>query len=199
MLSPNVKRKKEYHRETDAPLVPVPQRAAARTAERKIHAAQECEQEDEDGEAGEERNAWAAAEKPFADSIIRSIVKEAQRRRGEQFPGITAVRADRIRANVHSWASAARRQQMCTGAGPFGTHAPHGLCRGRFHPELFFEKGAVQFAHWPTHKRNNDPSELIRSRCKSDDNATFIEWMSVSGRFLYSCCHAIETAQELTR
>lgn len=147
----------------------------------------------------EEDSQWTAAENTFADSIIATIVKEVRRRKGEQLVGITKERAERIKSNVHSWASAARHQQTCAGAGVSQLHALHGLCPGRFHPATFFHKGAVQFAHWPSHKRNSDPSELIRSRCKSDDNVTFAEWMAVNGRFLYSCCHAIETAQESIR
>jgi len=224
VLNPNVKRKKEGERGTikigaqpDAPLFPVPQRAAARAAERKMHAVQECEQEEEEeatppkisegdeeeeavhevsAAAAEEETAWAAAEKAYSDSIIDVIVREVKRRKGDHCAGISPHKADTIRANVHSWVTAARKQRGCAGTEESNQHAGHGLCAGKFHPWTFFSKGVVEFAHWKAHKRNNDPSQLIRNRCRADDNHVFVKWMVQKGRFLYICCHAIESAKD---
>lgn len=140
--------------------------------------------------------AWAAAEKMYADSIIAATVKEVKKRRGDHCAGITPHRAFTIRGNVHNWAKAARRQSGCSGTEHSQQHASHGLCPGKFSPHTFFSPGVVEFAHWRAHKRNNDNSQLIRNRCKSDDIETFASWMDQNGRFMYICCHALETAQD---
>lgn len=147
------------------------------------------------GEAGEEETQWAAAEQTYYDSIVTVVVREVKRRRGDHCAGITPGKADMIRANVHSWASAARKQHGCTGTEDHHQHAAHGLCPGTFLPQTFFSKGVVEFAHWKADKRNNDPCQLIRNRCRVDDNDTFTKWMAQKGRFMSICCHALETSQ----
>ena len=138
--------------------------------------------------------AWIAAEKDFADGIIAVTVREVKRRRGEHCAGVSQRKADIIRANVHSWAIAARRQGSCTGTETDGVHAACNMCPGMFRPETFFCKGIAEFAHWNDQRRNGDPSQLIRNRCRSDDNAVFIQWLQEKGRFLDVCWHALETA-----
>ena len=144
----------------------------------------------------DENAAWASAEKTFADSIIGVVAREVKRRRGDHCAGISSSKADTIQANVHTWASTARLQGKCTGTADTHAHAPHGLCPGPFSPSTFFLHGVVQFAHWKDHKRNNDPCQLIRNRCRADDNDSFVKWLAANGRFLYACCHAIESARE---
>jgi len=204
-------------------LLPVPQRAAARTADERLRTLQERKQVEEDDSIDDENSArievdvwkqreklaqivstatadenaaWASAEKTFADSIIGVVAREVKRRRGDHCAGISSSKADTIQANVHTWASTARLQGKCTGTADTHAHAPHGLCPGPFSPSTFFLHGVVQFAHWKDHKRNNDPCQLIRNRCRADDNDSFVKWLAANGRFLYACCHAIESARE---
>lgn len=132
-----------------------------------------------------------------ADSIIAAIVKQVKKRKGEHCAGITPPRAFTIRGNVHIWAKAARHQGECSGTQISHQHASHGLRPGTFSPHTFFSPGVVEeFAHWKAHKRNNDNSQLIRNRCKGDDIETFASWLNQNGRFMYICCHALETAQD---
>lgn len=201
-------------------LLLVPQRAAARAAEQQMRDCMRIE-DDHDVDGGicsrpkidvwkekeklarvvalapsEENAAWASAEKQFAESIIDVIIREVKRRKGDHCMGISSLKADTIRSNVHSWASVARLQGKCTGTADTHEHAAHGLCPGSFSPSTFFLHGVVQFAHWRNHKRNNDPCELIRNRCRADDEEVFLTWIAEKGRFLYTCCHAIESARE---
>jgi hypothetical protein len=207
--------------ETKMGSILVPQRAAARAADDKLRTLQEHKQveeddpfdDDENGEVdvwkqreklaqvvstatAEENAAWTSAENTFADSVIGVITREVQRRKGDHCVGISSLKATTIRANVHAWATTARLQGQCTGTADTHSHAPHGLCPGSFSPQTFFLHGVVQFAHWKAHKRNNDPCQLIRNRCRADDSNSFVCWLASKGRFLYACCHAMESAQE---
>lgn len=172
----------------------------------KLGADEDEEVEDEDGKgdgvaaaASEKEQEWAAAEQAYSNKIIDIIVREVKRRKGDHCAGVSPRKADTIRANVHSWAAAARAQRACVGTEDDHQHAAHGLCPREFHPWTFFSKGVVEFAHWKAHKRNNDPNQLIRNRCKTDSNDVFVSWMAEKGRFLYVCCHAIESANERRR
>lgn len=149
--------------------------------------------------AAAEDEAWATAEQTFADSIIAVTVREVKRRRGDHCAGVSPCKADMIRANVHSWVSAARKQRGCAGTEDNHQHAAHSLCPGEFLPQTFFSKGVVEFAHWKAHKRNNDPCQLIRNRCRVDDNDTFAKWLAQKGRFMSICCHALESTQDSRR
>lgn len=148
-----------------------------------------------DGDPDPEDVAWAAAEKTFADSIIAVIVREVKRRRGDHCAGVSPYKESCIRANVHSWGAAARKQGSCSGTEGTHEHAPLGLCPGRFLPSTFFLRGVVEFGHWAAEKRNNDPSQLIRNRCRADEPEVFKRWLSRKGRFLHVSCHAIESAR----
>jgi hypothetical protein len=171
-------------------------RAEEERGQMKIGVHQPGEAKDEPAADEEEETAWSAAERAYADRLIDVIVREVKRRKGEHCAGITPRKADTIQANVHSWAAAARAQHDCVGTEDEHQHAAHDLCPRKFNPRTFFSKGVVEFAHWKAHKRNNDPNQLIRNRCKSDSNDVFVAWMAERGRFLYVCCHAIESANE---